>query len=106
CDQRHVYRVRYIELQRPWILLGCELGFAAGQILEANLGCRNCKVASKQAPKRRTTSGEVNSVFFEVKSAGAYDLIRRQDAGFGACFCRFIKTHCPEVNSSRRKHRL
>src|ERR1700676_1114175 len=34
CDQRHVCRVGYVELQPARILLRCELGLAAGQILE------------------------------------------------------------------------
>ena len=51
CDQRYVRRVRSVELRRARILVGCKLGLAAGQILTANLGSGDWKVAGKQAPK-------------------------------------------------------
>src|SRR4029077_9141823 len=79
CDQRHVCRVGYVELQPAGILPGCKLGLAAGQILETDLRGRNCKVAGQQGPKCRATSGKVNPVFLEVKSAGSRDLIGRQN---------------------------
>src|ERR1700675_4139869 len=101
-NQRHVCRVGYVELQRAGILLGCELRFAAGQILEADLGGRNCKIASQQVPKCNATSGKVNPVFLEVKSAGSRDLVGRQNGDLGARFRRFVETHAPDVNTSVR----
>src|SRR5450759_971729 len=105
CDQRHVRRVGCVELQLAWILLRCEPRLAAGQILETNLGRRNRKVAGKQGSKCRTALSEVNPIFPEVKSAGAGDLIERQNAALGACRRRFVKAHSPHVNAAGWKRR-
>ncbi|HLX83431.1 MAG TPA: hypothetical protein VKR59_06015 [Terriglobales bacterium] len=67
--------MRYVELQRTRILVGCQLGFTTGVILKTYFGGRNCQVVSKQAPKRSPTSGEVNPVLVEVEAAGASDFI-------------------------------
>lgn len=105
CDQRCSRRVGHVELQPAWIQLACELGLAAGQVLETNLGSGNCKVAGKQVPQRRAAPGKVNPVFLEVKPVGAGNLIERQNAGLGACLRRFVKAHSPDVNASSGKHR-
>ena len=75
CDQSHISGVRYVELQRTRILVGCELRFTTGVILKTYLGGRNCQVVSKQAPKRSPASGESNPVLVEVEAAGASDFI-------------------------------
>ena len=102
CDQRHVCRVGYVELQRAGILLGCKPGLAAGKILETDLRGGNCKVAGQQGSKCRTTSGKVNSVSLEVKSVGSRDLIGGQNDDLGARSRRLVETHAPDVNTSGR----
>lgn len=77
-DQRQFAGVGDIELQTARILFRLQLRFAAGQIVEADLGRRNAQVVAKYAAKRRAATRKMNPVFLEAETPGARRLVGRE----------------------------